>query len=195
LGNFLPIVGKNEEAIAAAKRAEELDPLSAIISADTAFDLIMVHRYDEAIAQAKRTLLIDPNFFYAHYIMGMAYDLNGMHTEAVAALRKAVELYPEPITKGKLAAALARVGQRAEAQKLVDELTAKAGSGYVQGYYLAPAQLALGDKDAAIASLERDVSERGIYMHWLSINPEFDGLRSDPRFAALLKKMESMKLD
>ena len=118
-----------------------------------------------------------------------------MHAEALASLRKAAELYPDPITKGRLAAALARAGQRAEAEKLLDELTAMSGSRYVQGYYLATAQLALGDKDAAIASLDRDVNERGIYMQWLAINPDFEELRSDPRFLALLKKMESMKLD
>ncbi len=194
-GNFLPIVGKNDEAIAAGKRAEELDPLSAIISADTGWDLILARRYDDAIEQAKKALSIDPNFFYAHYIMGVAYDLKGMHAEALASLRKAAELYPDPITKGILATALARAGQRAEAQKLLDELTAMSRSRYVQGYYLATAQLALGDKDGAIASLDRDVNERGIYMQWLAVNPEFEGLRSDPRFPALLKKMESMKLD
>ena len=194
-GNFLPIVGKNEEAIAAARRAEELDPLSAIISADTGWDLIVIRRYDEAIEQAKRTLLIDPNFYYAHYIMGVAYDLKGMHSEAVTALRRAVELNPDVYTKGRLATALAGSGQRAEAQKLLDDLVAESGHRYVQGYYLATAQLALGDKDGAIASLERDLRERGIYMQWLAINPEFDGLRNDPRFTALLKKMESAKLD
>jgi tetratricopeptide (TPR) repeat protein len=194
-GNFLPIVGKNDEAIAAGKRAEELDPLSAIISADTGWDLILARRYDDTVEQAKKALSIDPNFFYAHYIMGVAYDLKGMHAEALASLRKAVELYPDPITKGRLATALARAGQRAEAQKLLDELTAMSRSRYVQGYYLATAQLALGDKDAAIASLDRDVNERGIYMQWLAINPDFEGLRSDPRFSALLIKMESMKLD
>jgi hypothetical protein len=72
---------------------------------------------------------------------------------------------------------------------------AESGHRYVQVYYLASAQLALVDKDAAMASLERNVRERGIYMQWLAVNPEFDGLQSDPRFSALLKKMESMKLD
>ncbi len=78
---------------------------------------------------------------------------------------------------------------------MLDDLVAESGRRYVQGYYLATAQLALGDKDAAFASLERDLRERGIYMQWLAINPELDGLRNDPRFTALLKNMESAKLD
>ena len=195
LGNFLPIIGKNDEAIAAGKRAEELDPLSAIISADTGWDLIISRRYDEAIEQAKHTQQIDPNFWYAHYITGMAYDLKGMHPEAIQAFRKSVELDPDDITRGRLATALAHAGERAEAQKLLNDLTAESGRRYVQGYYLATAQLALGDKDGALASLERDVRERGIYVMWLAINPEFDGLRGDTRFTALLEKMKSSKLD
>jgi TolB-like protein/Tfp pilus assembly protein PilF len=194
-GNFLPIVGKNDDAIAAAKRAEELDPLSAIISADTAFDLIMVRRYDEAVEQAKHTLLIDPNFYYAHYVMGAAYVMKGMPGEAVTASRKAVELNPDLITRSMLVRALAASAERVEARKLMDELVAESARRYIPGYYLAVAQAGLGDNDAAIASLARDIQERGIYMQWLAINPLFDSLRADPRFAELLKKRDSMKRD
>jgi TolB-like protein/Flp pilus assembly protein TadD len=195
LGNFLPIVGKGGEAIEAGKRAEELDPLSAIISADTGWDFIMVRRYDDAIEQARRTLLIDPNFWYAHYINGLAYDLKGMHVEAVRAFQKAVELNPDVITKGRLATALAHAGDRAQAQRLLHELNAEAAHRYIQGYYVATAQLALGERDAALASLERDARDRGIFMQWLAINPEFEGLHGEKRFAALLEQMKTSKLD
>ena len=194
-GNLLPILGKNDEGIAAGKRAEELDPLSAIISADTGFNMIIARRYDDAVEQGKHTLTIDPNFWYAHYIIGMAYELKGMHTEAVTSLQKSVEINPDSVTKGRLATALAKAGRRAEAKKMVDELTADAGRRYVQGYYIATAQLALGDREGALASLERDLRERAIYMQWLAVNPDFDELRGDIRFSDLLKKMESMKLD
>lgn len=151
LGNFLPVLGKNDEAIAAARRAEELDPLSAIISADTAFDLIIIRRYDEAITQARRTLLIDPNFYYAHYLIGKAYNKKGMYKEAVTSLRKSVELNSDPITKAMLVQSLAMSGQRAEAIKLLDELKADSARRYIPGYFLAPASVALGENDAAIA--------------------------------------------
>ncbi|HYX27091.1 MAG TPA: tetratricopeptide repeat protein [Pyrinomonadaceae bacterium] len=195
LGNILPVLGKNDEAIKAARRAEELDPLSTIISADTAFDLTLMHRYDDAIAQAQHTLTIDPNFYYAHYILGRVYNLKGMHSEAVAELRKTVELNPDPIAKGMLAQSLAKSGQQAEAVKLIDELKAESGRRYIPGYFLATAYLALGDKDAAIAMIEKDVRERGTYVQWITIDPELDSLRSDPRFVALLEKVKSSKLD
>jgi hypothetical protein len=66
---------------------------------------------------------------------------------------------------------------------------------YIPGYFLAPAYLALGDNDAAIATLEKDINERCIYMQWIAVDPELDGFRSDPRFAALVKKVETSKLD
>ena len=195
LGNFLPIVGKNDEAIAAGKRAEELDPLSAIIAGDTGFDMILARRYNEAIEQAKHTLTIDQNFWYAYYIEAMARELEGKPDAAIAPAQKAVELFPSPITKGRLATVLAKAGQRPAAKKLLDELIADSATTYVQGYYLATAQLALGDKDGALASLERDLRERGIYMQWIAVNPEFDPLKDDPRFADLRKRMASMRLD
>ena len=195
LGNFLPIVGKNDEAIAAGKRAEELDPLSAIIAGDTGFDMILARRYNEAIEQAKHTRTIDQNFWYAYYIEAMARELEGKPDGAIAPAQKAVELFPSPITKGRLATVLAKAGQRPAAKKLLDEMIADSARTYVQGYYLATAQLALGDKDAALASLERDLRERGIYMQWMAVNPEFDPLKDDPRFGDLLKRMASMRLD
>jgi predicted Zn-dependent protease len=115
----------------------------------------------------------------------MAYDLKGMRPEAIQALRKSVELNPDDVTKGRLAAALAHAGERAEAQKLLNELIAESGRRYVQGYYVATAQLALGDKDGALASLEGDVRERSIYMMWLAIirsSTASAAIRALPRF-------------
>jgi TolB-like protein len=195
LGNFLPEVGKSDEAIAAGKRAEEIDPLSAIISGDTGYDMILARRYDDALEQAKHTLTIDQNFWYGYYVMAIAYELKGMPDKALEPAQKAVELSPGPITNGRLASILAKAGQRDAAKHLVDGLTGNSDKTYVQGYYLATAQLALGERDAAFQSLERDLRERGIYMQWLAVNPEFDPLKNDPRFVDLLKRMEASKLD
>ena len=79
--------------------------------------------------------------------------------------------------------------------KLLDELKTESTRRYVPGYFLAPAYLALGDRDTAIAMLDKDFEERGTYMGWIEIDPEWDGLRADPRFAALVKKVETSKLD
>lgn len=194
LGTILPASGKNDEALAAARRAEQLDPLSTIISADTAFDLMLMRRYDEAIAQAQRTLKIDPNFYYAHYLIGKAYNKKGMYKDAVASLRKSVELNPDPIAKATLAQSLVASGQRPEAMKLLDELKAESARRYIPGYFLAQVYMALGNNDSAIAALEKDFSDRCVYIQWMAVDPEWDGLRNDPRFTALVERVQSSKL-
>jgi serine/threonine-protein kinase len=111
-----------DEAVAAGRRAEELDPLSVIISADTGYNLLFARRYDEAREQCQRTLALDPNFYYAHYLLGWAYYGKGMYREAISEYRKSLELNADPYAKALLAVSLSKSGSRAEAKKLRDEL-------------------------------------------------------------------------
>jgi eukaryotic-like serine/threonine-protein kinase len=184
-----------DEALAAGKRAEELDPLSAIISADQAYNFIYARRYDDAIVQCQRALTLDPNFYYTHYVLGMAYHQKGMYKEAISELHKSLELNEDPFAKALLIRALAKSGERAEAIKLSDELYSESARRYVPNYFLAMASIALGEKDEAIALLEKDVAERGSYITTIKIDPVLDDLRDDPRFATLLQKVAAAKLD
>ena len=84
--------GAFDEAIKEAKRSEELDPLSIIISTHVSDVLYHARRYDQAIAQAKKTLELDANFWSTHINLGKSYTQNGRHAEAVSELRKAGEL-------------------------------------------------------------------------------------------------------
>ena len=195
LGIVLAFANRPDEAIATARRAEELDPLSLIISADTAFDLILSRRYDEAIAQAQKTLKLDPNFYYAHYLLGWAYLQKGMYSPAIAEARKSLELNPEPYGKTILIAALAKSGGRTEALKLRDELKSEIGRRYIQSYYLAVADIALGEKDEAFAALEKDFADRATSYSYIPLDPLFDDLRADPRFKTLMQRVGSSKLD
>ena len=191
----LALAKRPDEAIATARRAEELDPLSLIISADTAFDFILSRRYEEAIAQGQRTLKLDPNFYYAHYLLGWAYYEKGMYPEAISECRKSLELNEEPYAKAILVTALAKSGGPAEAIKLRDELKSESARHYVPSYYLAVADTALGEKDEAFAALEKDFAERSTSYSWIPMDPLFDDLRDDPRFKALMQRVESSKLD
>ena len=195
LGNFLPYMGRCDEGIAAAKRAEELDPLSVIIAADTAYDLIMCRRYDEALAQTQRAFQLDPNFYYTHYHVGWAYLKKGMYNEAISAFKKSLELNSDPFAKALYGQALAKSGQRAEAIKIRDELIADSQRRFIGGYVLAMVHAALGEKDAAFALLEKDLAGRSSYLPAMTVDPAMDDLRDDPRFAELLKKIESSKLE
>jgi len=186
---------RSDEGIVAARRAEELDPLSAIISADTGFDLILARRYDEAIAQLQRTLLLDATFYYTHYLLGWAYYEKGMYQQAISECRKSLELNEEPYAKAILIVSLSKAGDRAEALKLRDELKREATRRYLPSYYLAVASIALGEKDEAFAALERDFADRSSSYSWVPVDPLLNDLRDDPRFAALLQKVAAAKLE
>jgi serine/threonine-protein kinase len=188
---------REDEAIAAARRAEELDPLSLIISADTGFGLILLRHYDEAITQLQKTLKLDPNFYYAHYMLGWAYIQKGMYSQAIAECRESLRLNPEPTSKAFLAVALARSGGRAEAMKLRDELKGEIARRYVPNYFVAIVDTALNEKDEAFAALEKDFAERSTFISWIPTNPLpfFDDLHTDPRWAALVEKIASSKID
>jgi len=150
-----------------------LDPLSLIISADTGFDLILLRRYDEAITQLQKTLKLEPNFYYAHYMLGWAYIQKGMYSQAIAECRESLKLNPEPWSKALLAVALARSGGRGEAMKLRDELKSEIARRYVASYFVAIADTALGEKDEAFGSRKR--LRRAIGLHSWDANRSFIG--------------------
>src|SRR5262245_41913749 len=118
-----------------------------------------------------------------------------MQHKANAALRKSLELNPDPFAKSLLTMALVKNGERAEAIKVRDELRADAARRYVPSYFLAIAAMALGEKDEAFAQLEKEVAERGAYGSGLDVDPNLDALSSDPRFRELLHKIEAAKID
>ena len=196
LGNVVLLnMSRFDEAVAAGKRAQELDPLSVIISADQGYNLLFARRYDAALEQGQKTLALDPNFYYTHYLLGWAYYGKGMYREAISEYRKSLELNPDPYAMGLLAIALSKSGGRAEAMKLRDELVAESTRRYLPSYHIAIASIALGEKDEAIKWLERDVNDRGPQCTTFAIDPLLDDLRTDPRFADLLNRIKSSKID
>jgi TolB-like protein/Tfp pilus assembly protein PilF len=195
LGVALTGLGKCDEAITAARRAEELDPLSVIISADVALNLIYCRRFDDSLAQTERTLKLDPGFYYTHYLAGWAHLNKGNYPAALAAFRRSRELNSDPFATSLFIQALAKAGERADAVKLHDELRSAAGRQYIDPYVLAIAEIGMGEKDAAFRLLERTVTERGWYATYITSDPAMDDLREDPRFPALVKKLQTSRLE
>jgi eukaryotic-like serine/threonine-protein kinase len=178
-----------DEALVIQKRAEELDPLSAIISANIGWTLFLARRYDEAIAQNDRALALDPNLFIPHAHLCWAYNAKGMYKEAIAECRKARELNDDYFNKGYLALVLARSGQGEEARKLLNQLKELSARSYVTSYALALAYIGLNEKEEAFFWLEKEVEERGYWTGIYALAPELDDLRPDPRFKAMLKRL------
>ena len=187
-------LGQSDRSIAETKRALELDPLSMVINADLSIAYLYARRYDEAEAQARKTLEIDPRSFLARYYLGMALQLKGRLEEAIPEFQKAVELNHDPYCISMLAQGYARNGQTDEARKLLAQLNEMAKSAEVPEYAFALIYTSLGDKDHAIAALERGFAGGNkSYLFLLPGDPLLDDLRGDPRFEALVQKVVAPK--
>lgn len=187
---FLEAMGRQSEAIAAAQRARELDPLSLRARVNLGAQLYSARQYDEAIPHLQKALELDPNFWAAHWRLGDCYAQKGMTEEAIAELQSAVKLSSgNPATLVSLGYTFAKSGQRAEALKVLDELKALSLHRYVSPANLAAVYSGLGETDLAMESLEQALEMRSRSVVWLKVWPQYDNLRADPRFTDLLKRI------
>ena len=185
-----------DEAVAKAKRAEELDPLSPIIGADLGQILQRARRFDEAIAQLNKVIQLDQNFWVAYWYLGQAYHGKEQYAEAVAAYRKGLALSGDsPLIKALLIRSLTKTGERDEAVKLLGELQAESKSRFISNSLLAIAYGGVGERDKAFAYLEKDIAERGSRPPQIAVSPVWDDLRDDPRFNEMVRRVESSKMD
>src|SRR5216117_2428238 len=189
-GGPLLALGQFDRAIKEGKRAVELDPLSLINNADLGWLYFNARRYNEAEAQARKTLEMDSHFYLAHYYLGEVLQFKGQLTEAIAEYKKAAELDDDPFVLGLLAQAYAKLGQRDEALKMLGQLQELATRRYATSYSFALVHIALGEKDKAIDWLERAYRDRaGPDIALIKVDPFLDPLRGHPRFEALVQKI------
>ncbi len=183
----LMLVKRFDESIAEYGLAEALDPLA--LDQSLADALVYARRYDEAIPRYRLLLAKSPNSALLYGYLGWVYGAKGMYAEAVTEARKSVELNNAYFLKGYLGLWLAKAGNREEAQKILAELKTASIDGYVRPNTLAMVYIGLGDKEEGLNQLEKEVSSHGPLANRLGITPEFDDVRSEPRFKALLKRM------
>jgi tetratricopeptide (TPR) repeat protein len=144
-------------------------------------------RLDEALVEARRSVALDPRFAYGHQAMGEAYRAKGMLTEALAEYGRAEDLGWHGARPGR-ALTLAQMGRSAEARRLVRELEEESTRQYVAPDWIAAIYGRLGDKDTAFSWLERTLETRSMWMASKDL-PDWDPIRRDPRFAAIVRRM------
>lgn len=185
---LLALLGRHDESITQARRARELDPLSAFTAGNLGFRLYFARRYDESIAESKKALELDPDSDFVYNILGYAYSGKGQFKEAIAAYQEAIRRGDESTSiKVYLGAAYAQADEREKALGILKQL--QTTKDYVSPGELAALYAALGDKEAAFASLDRAFAEHDLQLQFLKVDPSFDPLRDDPRYQELLRKV------
>ena len=181
-----------EESFAAITTAMELAPLNLDINLYLGWHYLNARRYDTAVKQLLKTLELGPRFYRAQLLLGMAYGQSGQLPAAIAAYEKAASLEDTPITSGFLGTAYARIGKREEAISLLTAMLEQAKVTYVPPFAIALTYTGLDQRDEAFEWLEKAFIEHSQWQAWLRIIPEFDSLRSDPRLAALSRRIQRL---
>ncbi|HZJ42282.1 MAG TPA: winged helix-turn-helix domain-containing protein [Pyrinomonadaceae bacterium] len=187
--SYLVAVERFDEAIAEAKRTEELEPLSFVSSSHLGWIYYLSGQNDKAIEQCKKILELDPSSFPARRYLGLAYEAKGMYPEAIDEFQTGVKLSGSPLMLALLGHAYAASGKRAEAQQVLADLQQLPKERYVSPYTVAAIYAGLGDNESAFKWLEKAVEERDIWLMNLKVDPVFAKLRSNRKFSDLLARI------
>ncbi len=187
---YLSSLGRSEEALAVAKHSLDLDPASPAVSHSLAVQLYLARQFDNAIDQAHKTLELDPNFAISYELLGEVYVSRGMYREGLSELEKYSALSRgRAMSLALLGYAHARLGERSQALRMLEQLEATSKERYTPAFSFAVVYAGLGEKDQAFAWLEKAYGERTSRLGYLKVEPLWDPLRPDPRFADLVRRM------
>ena len=182
------------ESMAEAQRAQELDPLSPEIVSQVGNVYLFTRRYDESIVQYHKALDLNPNLPVVRALLSWSYAMKGMYPQALAEYDKIADTDKAVAAENQFVASglgwvYAVSGRRAEALKIAQELKDLSSRTYVDFYQLGGIYAGLGDKDEAFRLLEKGYGQHSATMPWLGIDVFWYGMRSDPRYADLLRRI------
>jgi TolB-like protein len=185
----LAFTGRFEESVAESERAQELDPLSPQVLIDAAMAPIFQKRFAAAGELTRRASELDPTFFFPVMIDGWIELEQGRAREAIPLLERATTMGAPPFAWAFLAYAYGAAGDRTKALAQVERLRSMAPDGRVPPFSLALVSLGLGEKRRALDNLELAVAANSQWLGWLGRDALFDPLRTEPRFQALLRRL------
>jgi tetratricopeptide (TPR) repeat protein len=183
-------MGRTEESLTMARRALELDPLDLAINSHQGWHHIFIRQSDHAIEPLQKTLEMDPNFSVARWYLGLAYEQQGAYSDAIGQFENVVRLTGgRPSMLALLGHAYAAADRKGDAQSILQRLITLSKEQYVPPYPIATIYAALGQTTDALTWLEKAYEERDSWLNYLGLDPRLDNLRSQPRFVALLKRL------
>jgi len=187
---YLSSLAEGQKAIDVARAALATDPGSAAFSHNVAVQLYLARRYDEAIAQSQETLGIAPNFPQAYSVMAQSYAGKSMLKEALEAnAHHAEQSHNWPFARAVDGFLRGQQGDRKSALRTINELSQMSKSGYVPPITFAMVYTGMGDKDRAFVWLNKTYEERFTRLAYIRQESFWDSLRSDPRYAELIRKI------
>jgi eukaryotic-like serine/threonine-protein kinase len=191
---LLQRLDRNDEAIAQMRKALEVDPLGLETNKSYATTLFRAGRDDDAIAQGRRTIELDPNFGPAHQLLADVYERRGMYDAAIAEQTTVLKLAGDDATGAALARDYAKGGYVAAIRGLNQALLAQLTEAAAAGVWVSPIGFAivyakLGDAEHAIQWLERAYQERAPWLTLANADRDFDSLRGDARFIAIIRRI------
>jgi tetratricopeptide (TPR) repeat protein len=186
---YLTAVGRFDEGLAEIGVAEQLDPLSLIISSDHCKYLYVGRKYDSAIKQCQAAIEMDPSFVLAHSWLAQAEITKGMFSEGIAELERVRAHDDTEFLSAMLVYAYAVAGRRSEAEKELERLKHDSKHDHVDPVCFVVGYLGLGNNEQAFAWLEREYTEHSVGLTAMKVNPLYDPLRSDPRFVDLMRRV------
>ncbi len=182
--------GQFDSYQAEIKKAQELDPLSQVVNTGIGWQFYFARQYDQAIEALKKTIELDKDYVFAHDILGQAYEQKGMLEEAIVEIEKAVALSNRrTLSLSSLGHVFATAGRLEEAKNILAELNELSRKSYLSAYDIAIVYTGIGEPDKAFEWLEKAYAEHNGWLNFLNVEPRFDSVRSDPRFAELVKKV------
>jgi eukaryotic-like serine/threonine-protein kinase len=192
-GLLLMSRGQTEEAVVETKRAQQLDPLSLVVDMGLGGLYIYARRFDEAIAHLEKIRDLHPEAFQPDSNLAYVYEIKGMKDEAVASFLKSRTLAGDTAERvAAFKAAYAEAGWKGYLQMRVDEMKEQAGrKRYVSPFSIALLYTQMGDKNQALAWLEKTFEERNYRLLFIKVDARLDGLRSEPRFLDLVRRIDN----
>jgi tetratricopeptide (TPR) repeat protein len=185
-------LGKMDESIAQMQRALQLDPLNLNAMTNLGASYFSARRYEEAIAQLNKVLEIDPDYAGAYQFLSLIYEAQGKYDLWLDAAEKSAALNKDADALAVYKAArleYAKAGYRAANRRIAEVLQEQSKRIYIDPELIASAYIASGDKDKAFFWLEKAFAEKSDLLRLLKTAKTFDSLRSDPRYADLLRRM------
>ena len=182
--------GRSDQAREEMTRAYQLDALSPVLNLALGYRFYYARQYAQAVEQCQQVLTMDANFAPAHTCLGRAYQQKAAFPEAIAEFRKALEISEGDTNElAALGQAYAVSHQDGEARTILNQLKERSQQTYVQPMWIAVIHLGLGERDPAFDWMQKAYDDRSAWLVYLKVDPLFDPVRGDARFADLVRRV------